>query len=1047
MMDDTTGEDIDAAFGVGELVAVRADSSRRGPVIAVLPAVNGRARYRVFHSSSVTREYAEEQLVAVDAPSDSWADGLVEGSWADVESFRARLIAVRLANPQIDHIYALRSARIQFIPFQFKPLLRLLRSDRPRLLIADDVGVGKTIEAGLILKELSTRQRLDRVLVMCPKALTVKWRAEMRRFDEEFRVLDARTLRYCLDEVALEGTWPSEYSRAIVHYELARMEPYLTGVDGRSRRHPGLFELDPPPHFDLVIADEAHHLRTPGTGSHRLMEYLCDVAEAVLMLSATPVQVSADNLFVLLSLLRPDLFPDRVAFREITEPNRHITSAIRALRSGPAAHPDWLHQVQSALDAAADTTWGQNALSRDPAFSRVRNEAAAERLDDGARVRCIRDLEEAHSLAHVMNRTRRRDIGRFTIREPRTVSVQFSPEQQSFYEGVLLFRRRVLLEEHAPQVVNLILDTLERQAASSITALAQGIEGLLTANGFQLGALTDDPEWDDASEEAFSGLETDAAALLAQARDLPEEDPKFDRLFALTQETVLEEGGPGKVLVFSFFLHTLAYLQHRLSDQGVRVELITGRTPDEEREELRDRFRLDRGDPQALDVLLSSEVGCEGLDYEFCDRLVNYDIPWNPMRLEQRIGRIDRFGQQSEKVLIFNFVTPGTVEERVFFRCFERLGVFRDTVGDLEEVLGPMVQELTHIALERTLTPEQAEERARQVADNAIRLGEEQRLLDSESAGFLGLDDAFTADVGSVVDHGRFVDASDVELLVASFLTRATQGGALQGHGDASRTLRLTQAGREALVTSLRELPRDRTTTGFLRSVEVGGDLMLTFDQGLALAQRSMDFVTPMHPLARLAAQHWNEVEEPLLGALRLPSAPVRAGRYVFVCERWETISARPEVSLECLTINLDTGDLDEDLGNGLLGLLREAHPIEREALVESRGLVAERLHRLVAASESRRLAAVTELSQTNDVLIDRRLASLQSFYDNRLRRVHAEHEAASEARIVRMKAAELARVQSEYDHRTSDLEQARKVEILTERVAAGFLEVTSHAG
>src|SRR5207249_4347655 len=108
-------------------------------------------------------------------------------------------------------------ARIQFIPFQFKPLLRLLRSDRPRLLIADDVGVGKTIEAGLILKELTTRQRLDRVLVMCPKALTVKWRAEMRRFDEDFRVLDAGSLRYCLDEVALEGAWPSEYPRTIVH--------------------------------------------------------------------------------------------------------------------------------------------------------------------------------------------------------------------------------------------------------------------------------------------------------------------------------------------------------------------------------------------------------------------------------------------------------------------------------------------------------------------------------------------------------------------------------------------------------------------------------------------------------------------------------------------------------------------------------------------------------------------------------------------------------------------------------------------------------------
>jgi len=94
------------------------------------------------------------------------------------------------------------------------------------------------------------------------------------------------------------------------------------------------------------------------------------------------------------------------------------------------------------------------------------------------------------------------------------------------------------------------------------------------------------------------------------------------------------------------------------------------------RELLRNRFRLPKENEEAIDILLSSEVGCEGLDYEFCDRLVNYDIPWNPMRIEQRIGRIDRFGQQAEKILIFNFITPGTVEERIFFRCFERLGIF-----------------------------------------------------------------------------------------------------------------------------------------------------------------------------------------------------------------------------------------------------------------------------------------------------------------------------------------------------------------------------------
>ena len=127
----------------------------------------------------------------------------------------------------------------------------------------------------------------------------------------------------------IEGEWPHEYARSIVHYELFRMEPYLVGTDG-PRRHRGLLELEPPAQFNLVIADEAHHLRTPGTGSHQLIERLCLTAEAVLMLSATPVQVDRDNLYILLHLLRPELFPDKDVFEEVLEPNRHLTDGGKA---------------------------------------------------------------------------------------------------------------------------------------------------------------------------------------------------------------------------------------------------------------------------------------------------------------------------------------------------------------------------------------------------------------------------------------------------------------------------------------------------------------------------------------------------------------------------------------------------------------------------------------------------------------------------------------------------------------------------------------------
>ena len=150
---------------MGQMVCLQAESKRQGSVIQVLPPAGGRHRYKVFHSARGTRDYYEEQLQAFEtsATFDNIIQAIRDGHWLAPGEFRARLTAARLAHPLTDNLYALHAARIKFIPFQFKPLLRLLRSDRPRLLIADEVGVGKTIEAGLILKEIQSRQKVENV--------------------------------------------------------------------------------------------------------------------------------------------------------------------------------------------------------------------------------------------------------------------------------------------------------------------------------------------------------------------------------------------------------------------------------------------------------------------------------------------------------------------------------------------------------------------------------------------------------------------------------------------------------------------------------------------------------------------------------------------------------------------------------------------------------------------------------------------------------------------------------------------------------------------
>ncbi|MBW4604252.1 MAG: DEAD/DEAH box helicase [Calothrix sp. FI2-JRJ7] len=1037
-------------FQVGQLVCLRAEPSRLGPIIEILPPVSGQHRYRVFHSLTQIGEYHEEQLLAVDDTSNKFAkitEILTAGQWLEVDKFRAQLTASRLSNPQIDNLYALQAARIQFIPFQFKPLLRFLRAEQPRLLIADEVGVGKTIEAGLILRELQSRQHLEKVLIVCgQKDLVPKWQKEMRRFDEDFRPLTAENLNYCLRESHLDGVWPQQYSRAIVHLELLRMEKYVfgQGKPKSSKYQPGLFNLEPPPKFDLVIVDEAHHLRNPESCSHEVAQFLCEISEAVVFLSATPLHLGNKNLYTLLNLLRPDLFIDETVFNEMVEPNRYINQAIRCIRH-QAPENNWLLSASEALEKAVNTDWGKKVLNKDFRFINWSQKLSqSHNLTDVERISCLRDLEEVHTLAHVMNRTRRRDISKFTIREPQTILVPFTQEQQEFYEALLEFRTRMLLQDHDAQIVRFILDTLERQVSSCLPALVPLLDTFISTGRFSSQVASDD----DFEEQEFrlsSELVEQSEKLRQLAAKLPKEDPKFNRLLEIVKTAIYSNEGPGKVLVFSFFLKTIFYLEEQLQQQGIRIGVITSKTPDEEREILRERFRYSRDNLEAIDVLLSSEVGCEGLDYEFCDRLVNYDIPWNPMRIEQRIGRIDRYGQKSEKVLIYNFVTPDTVEERIFFRCFERLGIFQDTIGDLEEVLGNTVQDLTRIALDPNLTPQQAEQKAQQKADNVLRLAEEQRRLESEGDNLLGLDTSFTEEVENLIDQGRFVKPDDLRQMITKFLVQPSFGGQITAdsrHSGLYR-LRLNKDGRNTLLEKVRELNDFNRTTRIFTDWLEGNEAYWTiiFEQQVALENRDIPFITPIHPLAKLAANYWASIDEPLVTQILIHDNSLPSGHYLFSCDLWETVAVRSETQLVSQVWNLECSCLVPEIASVLGRLLSSAEQPSEFINIE-RQTIELAIQQLDEAAHQQRLEALTALRERNDNILNNKLASLDSYYQNRSAKVANELRQSTNERIIKMKEAEARRLQRNYETRRRELENRREADIVSKRIAVGILNV-----
>jgi SNF2 family DNA or RNA helicase len=350
------------------------------------------------------------------------------------------------------------------------------------------------------------------------------------------------------------------------------------------------------------------------------------------------------------------------------QPNPFINIAVHHCR---AAGESWQEKARARLDEAARTDWGRHFLRGSPAFQRVCDCLGEEPLGDAERVGLTRTIEEFYTFSPLINRTRRRDIGEFTTRKPETVTVDFTPAQRQLHDDLLDVIRRILAFCHGEQNVQFMMTTIRRQAASCLYGLAPLLRDILTGKLDQLELM----EASDSGVEGDLGfldqVRSDITSLLKRAENLDPHDPKVEAFVqVLTEKNRLTNN---KALVFSTFRHTLAYLAGHVRSTGLRYGVIHGDVPDEERTELRRRFRLPKEDLEALDILLSSEVGCEGLDFEFCDFLINYDLPWNPMRIEQRIGRIDRYGQKSPAVAIVNFLTPGTVDAEIYTGRSHRL--------------------------------------------------------------------------------------------------------------------------------------------------------------------------------------------------------------------------------------------------------------------------------------------------------------------------------------------------------------------------------------
>ena len=1009
-------------FSLGQIVAVKSAPSVRGAVVEVVPG-EGEHRVRVFVGQAI-QTYFASQLRAEDQPDD-------DVQMLSCEAFHACLTARQIRHPSLSTLYSLNAARIDFIPYQFRPVLKFIRSDRPRMLIADGVGVGKTVEAGLILRELQARRDIASILIVCPRPLVTerKWQIEMKRFDQRFTHLDGRTLRYCMREMDLEGVWPEQHRYVILPYSLFD-EALLHGTRG-NRARKGLLDLNPPPRFDLVIVDEAHHVRNPNTYAYQAVRFFCDHAEAAVFLTATPIQLGSHDLFVLLNMLRPDLIRDQETFRQMAVPNPFINRAANEVRSQTA---EWPSRATEALDKAAATIWGRAVLCHNPEFIRIRSRTAADTVPPDDRIKLITDIEDLHTFSGIINRTRRRDIGAFTMRKPETAVVEFTPAQKQLHDDLIQVETDIFSTIHGDANVQFMMTTIRRQAASCLYGLAPFINEILNRHVDELPREEDDDSTGSVPGAGTMGtIRSRIRSVVEKALSLDPQDPKLDRLRAIIRDK--QALSNNKVMLFSSFRHTLRYLYERLAADGIRVAMIHGGTPDEERVELRRRFELPRDDSSSLDLLLFSEVGCEGLDYQFCDCIVNYDLPWNPMRVEQRIGRIDRNGQRSESVAIVNLITPGTVDADIYERCLLRIGVFVSALGGSEEILGEITKEIRNIAENFRLSEAERQAKLQQLADNKIRLMQEQDQLEQKQMELFGIrlpEDQMRREIEDATSF--WLTPTSLHRLVARYLQDTCGGRQDFILGEKPlKTLRLAQDGRNALLRDLGQLQRQNTT--FHRHWETwlrGGEqrLPITFDAGCAVQHPEAAFVMPLHPLVKQAAVAL-DVQQPVVTALKARTESVPAGRYGFAIYQWQFHGIREDLIL----MPIASSDAVTQHVGRLLEIAVDADEQKYVDAGEREALDAEHYRRWSAARSDHRRRTIE--------LVRFRRESLSTSHLARMALLNEQLRQTDDAKIRRMRQSQIAAAEADYARRANELDSALDTaDIVWAPVAYGTLTI-----
>ena len=556
---------------------VYADSLDRHPLGIPTPVVQTVA----FDDWKPTRQSAKARTAAIQPPEPNAVTEL----FLRLQAEHHRLIR------GFDTLISLNELDIIHYEHQLQTALKVLNTLRGQALLADEVGLGKTIEAGIIMKELIERGLVKRILIITPASLMSQWKDELlTKFNVEFLIS------------GLETDW--DHDRVITSFSRLRL-PKHHALRNTKRRAPAAIPLsstcDNPSEaeyvlhreYDLLIVDEAHKLKHRSTQRFKFVSRI--KKKYVLMLTATPVHNDLTELYNLITVLKPGLLGTVRSFK------RHFVA------SGDARRP--------------------------------KNEQQLKKL-----------------LASVMVRNRRSDVNiKFPARKSAIYHLTLTDTERELYDGVSEYIRNEFKQQTQHQFHLLSLTTLQKELCSSSRAVKSTLEKIARREHY--------PETARNRLKGFIALSDEVVV-----------NRKLEALLDILEQY------PGKFLVFTEFLHTMHYIREHLEARDISTQLFYGGM-----DMLQRRDAIRHFSRQAR-VMISTQAGGEGFNLQFCHQLVNYDLPWNPMMVEQRIGRLHRLGQDHD-VSIFNFSVHNTIEAHVLDLLSRKIRMFELVVGELDLIL------------------------------------------------------------------------------------------------------------------------------------------------------------------------------------------------------------------------------------------------------------------------------------------------------------------------------------------------------------------------